>query len=103
MNKDDIRGTYPDEINMLSKDYEAGWNNALAHAASQQADQQEGVEKALAADREAALRDVFATAALGAIVANPQAFHAWNVDPTSVAQRAYRYADAMLAERKHKR
>lgn len=69
----------------------------------QMQDNQLAVERALANDREAALRDVFATAALGAIVGNPETLRMWSLDPKSVAQRAYRYADAMLDERKHRR
>ena len=95
-NKDDIRAQYPDEINLQSPDYEAGWNNALAHAASLQQDQQRDVEQALAADREAALRDVFAAAALSGMVAADRGAHSAPV----IAREAYFYADAMLAVRK---
>lgn len=63
--------------------------------------EQEAVEKALAADREAALRDVFATAALGALLCAPGPM--WEKDPNAVSHRAYRYADAMLEERKRRR
>lgn len=86
MNKDEIRGTYPDE---------AVQGGTAMHQAV------EAVEAALAADREAALRDVFATAALGAFLCAPGHYAA--NDPTSVAQRAYHYADAMVEERKHRR
>lgn len=58
-------------------------------------DHQKAVEAALAADREAALRDVFAAAALSALVANyPRDMF------LSVADWSYKYADAMLTKRK---
>jgi hypothetical protein len=59
------------------------------------------VERALAADREAALRDVFAASALGALLTVPGYDHPANA--TTLAQRAYHYADTMLDERKHGR
>lgn len=56
-------------------------------------EQQKAVEAALAADREAALRDVFAAAALSALIGKLS-------DIDSIPVHAYRYADAMLAARK---
>lgn len=59
------------------------------------------VEAALAADREAALRDVFAAAALGAILA-----HTSYSNPRMQAVQcrdAYSYADLMLEVRKEGR
>jgi hypothetical protein len=47
------------------------------------------------------LRDEFAKSAMQAILTSPNAWP--NTDPTSVAQRAYRYADAMLDERTNRR
>lgn len=61
-------------------------------------DQQEVVEAALAADREAALRDVFAASALGALIV--QEGRNYRLDPHTVALKSYVYADAMLAARK---
>jgi len=55
--------------------------------------QQVAVEAALAADREAALRDVFAASALGALIAIHCPVH-------STAEEAYLYADAMMKARK---
>jgi hypothetical protein len=57
----------------------------------------EAVEAALAADREAALRDVFAAAALGALIARG---HFDPGHPHGVACDAYRHADAMMHVRK---
>jgi hypothetical protein len=57
-------------------------------------DEQKSVEAALAADREASLRDMFAAAALGAIVSRSP------VMPGEAAQAAYTYADAMMFKRK---
>jgi hypothetical protein len=54
---------------------------------------QEMVEAALAADREASLRDMFASAALAALAT-------WGGDRDLVARRAYSYADAMMKARK---
>lgn len=65
-----------------------------------QANTAAAVEAALAADREAALRDVFAAAALGAILCKPETYYPH--DPASTAQKAYTYADAMIEERKHR-
>ena len=53
------------------------------------------VESALKADREAALRDVFACSAMGALIAQGAVDAEWQI-----AQAAYGYADAMLAARK---
>lgn len=61
-------------------------------------DEQKMVEKALAADREAALRDVFAAAALGALVV--QEGRNYRLDPGILASKSYVYADAMLEARK---
>jgi hypothetical protein len=47
------------------------------------------------------LRDEFAKSAMQAILSRPDAWP--TADPTSVAQRAYSYADAMLGERTNRR
>lgn len=57
--------------------------------------EQKMVEAALAADREAALRDVFATAALPVLM--ERHVHAPRL---AVIEEAFRWADAMLASRK---
>jgi hypothetical protein len=44
------------------------------------------------------LRDYFAAAALQGVLANPARFDGW----TESAERAYRFADAMLAKREVK-
>jgi hypothetical protein len=64
--------------------------------------QHEAVEKALAADREASLRDMFAAAALGAMLADrSRCTDDWW--PLDIARHTYTYADAMLQARKEKR
>ena len=57
------------------------------------------VEAALAADREAALRDVFATAAIGAIITENGAYVDRRIKDAHCLL-AYEYADAMLEARK---
>ena len=54
------------------------------------------VEEALAADREATLRDVFAAAALSALVGR----YDREDSIVAIARAAYLYADNMLAVRK---
>lgn len=61
--------------------------------------QQAAVEAALAADREAALRDVFAASALAAIIAEGGSYFT-PTQQAMQADRAYEYADAMLKARK---
>ena len=60
---------------------------------------QEAVEAALAVDREAALRDVFATAALGSILSENGAYSDDRMRQQQ-CQLAYCYADAMMEARK---
>jgi hypothetical protein len=55
-------------------------------------EQREMVDAALAADREASLRDMFAAAALAGVVPH--------FSYKDAAKEAYFYADAMLAARK---
>jgi hypothetical protein len=79
----------------------------VEHMAAHQ-DQQKAVEKALAADREAALRDVFAAAALSGYIAcdpkdvcrNDGSRFGRPITADDLAQLAYEQADAMLAARK---
>jgi hypothetical protein len=66
-------------------------------AAAAQAEQQQAVEAALEADREKALRDVFATAALGALISRS---HYTSGDTNFIAERSYDFADAMMKARK---
>lgn len=61
--------------------------------------QKEMVEVALEADREASLRDVFATAALGAIIARDGSVTMEQYQKAQV-RLAYAYADVMLTIRK---
>lgn len=60
---------------------------------------QEAVEAALEADRLKALRDVFAAAALGAMITGGREYHERNMQLVQ-AKRAYEYADVMLEARK---
>ena len=62
-------------------------------------DQQSAVEAALAADREAALRDVFATAALGGIIVENGGYTDGRMQEAQ-CRMAYAYADAMMEARK---
>jgi hypothetical protein len=73
-------------------EYEMGWQAGQAHAEEEAS---RNVEAALAADREAALRDVFAAAALGALVMRGRT-------PADAADGSYNYADAMMETRKKK-
>jgi hypothetical protein len=59
---------------------------------------QEVVEDALAADREASLRDMFAAAALGALIVRSDFFS----NCGHMALLAYKQADVMLLARKEK-
>jgi hypothetical protein len=65
-----------------------------------QPDQQATVEAALAADREAALRDVFAATALGAMIASAPLCDRSHINKRVWAGVAYDWADAMLKARK---
>lgn len=62
--------------------------------------QQAVVEAALAADREAALRDVFAGVALGGMLASAPVVDRSTVNKPLWARLSYEWADAMLEARK---
>jgi hypothetical protein len=62
-------------------------------------EQQAMVEAALEADRMASLRDMFAGAALGAIIARDGSV-SMEVYQQAQSRLAYKYADAMLQVRK---
>lgn len=60
--------------------------------------QQEVVEAALKTEREAMLRDMFATAALGAIIVQV-GMSPYTASKIGQAMHAYEYADAMIKAR----